>query len=72
MLDTTPSRLQAVPGVGPQTANQVIAAARQNSWTGRVAAMSELIEQVLSEKQARGDSWDRRLTRLYRVDSVTA
>jgi uncharacterized SAM-binding protein YcdF (DUF218 family)/glycosyltransferase involved in cell wall biosynthesis len=44
-----------------------IAAARQNSWTGRVAAMSELVEQVLAEKQARGDSWDRRLTRLYRV-----
>jgi len=44
-----------------------IAAARQNSWTGRVSAMSELIEQVLAAKQARGDSWDRRLTRLYHV-----
>jgi uncharacterized SAM-binding protein YcdF (DUF218 family) len=41
--------------------------ARRNSWTERVASMTVLIEQVLAEKQARGDTWDRRFTRLYRL-----
>ena len=44
-----------------------IRAAQRNSWTARIGEMSALMEQVLAEKRARGDSWDRRLTRLYRV-----
>jgi uncharacterized SAM-binding protein YcdF (DUF218 family) len=44
-----------------------IETARRNSWTERLAAMSTLIENVLAEKRARDESWDRRLTRLYRT-----
>jgi uncharacterized SAM-binding protein YcdF (DUF218 family)/glycosyltransferase involved in cell wall biosynthesis len=41
--------------------------ARRNSWNERLAAMSRVIDEVLAEKRARGESWDRRLTRLYRA-----
>jgi uncharacterized SAM-binding protein YcdF (DUF218 family) len=42
-------------------------AARRNSWTERLAAMSALIEAAIAEKRARAEPWERRLTRLYRV-----
>jgi len=44
-----------------------IEVARRNSWTERVTSMTTLIDEVLEEKKARGDDWDLRFTRLYRV-----
>jgi uncharacterized SAM-binding protein YcdF (DUF218 family)/glycosyltransferase involved in cell wall biosynthesis len=40
--------------------------ARRNSWASRMSTMTGLVEQVLAEKEARGDRWDERFARLYR------
>jgi uncharacterized SAM-binding protein YcdF (DUF218 family)/glycosyltransferase involved in cell wall biosynthesis len=40
--------------------------ARRNSWASRMSTMTGLVEQVLAEKEARGDRWDERFVRLYR------
>jgi uncharacterized SAM-binding protein YcdF (DUF218 family)/glycosyltransferase involved in cell wall biosynthesis len=56
--------------LGPTAAAVVdrrIEVARKNSWTERVTAMTGLIEEVLAEKKARGDDWDLRFTRVYRL-----
>src|SRR5262245_14221034 len=43
-----------------------IEVARRNSWTSRMDIMTDLVNQVLAEKDARGDRWDERFVRLYR------
>jgi uncharacterized SAM-binding protein YcdF (DUF218 family)/glycosyltransferase involved in cell wall biosynthesis len=40
--------------------------ARRNSWGSRMETMTALVEQVLAEKDARGDRWDERFARIYR------
>ena len=53
--------------VSEKVVERRIDVARRNSWTERVASMTTLIEEVLAEKQARGDLWDQRFTRMYRL-----
>jgi uncharacterized SAM-binding protein YcdF (DUF218 family)/glycosyltransferase involved in cell wall biosynthesis len=54
-----------------------IEVARRNSWATRMETMADLVNQVLTENDARGDRWDERFARLYRrarrrtVQSVT-
>jgi len=44
-----------------------IDAARQNSWDARMETMNRLMEEVLAERDAKGERWEERLARIYRV-----
>ena len=51
----------------PGAVEQRVAVARTNSWSARIARMSELIEGRLAERSARSEGWDAALRRLYRT-----
>jgi uncharacterized SAM-binding protein YcdF (DUF218 family)/glycosyltransferase involved in cell wall biosynthesis len=51
---------QTTADVGPR-----LEAARQNSWTSRIADMCALISTALVERDAQRDRWEERLRRLY-------
>lgn len=53
--------------LSPETVQQRIAIARQNSWQARIAQMSACIEDALLTRRAGEVSWEQRLRRLYRV-----
>ncbi len=63
--------LRAIQGIlaappAPEARQRRIEVARQNSWSTRIARMSELIEEELATRQVTREHWQDSLRRLYR------